>query len=199
MGGFGIRLNQKPPLIRVKRKDKGGINITKSMGLELTHMSDETIRSICHEYKLSNADVQFRENSTVDELIDVIEGNRIYVPCIYVLNKIDQISIEELDIIDRCPHYVPISAKDEWNLDELMEKIWEYLDLIRIYTKPKGQIPDYDAPVIIKSGASITDFCNSLHKALIKEFKHALVWGTSAKHNPQTVGKDHILEDEDVV
>ena len=183
--GFGIRLNKKPPLIRIKRKDKGGINIVKSMGLELSHMSDDTIRSVCHEYKLSNADVLFRENSTVDELIDVIEGNRIYVPCIYVLNKIDQISIEELDIIDRCPHYVPISAKDEWNLDELMEKIWEYLDLIRIYTKPKGQIPDYDAPVIIaKSRSSITDFCNSLHKGLMKEFKHALVWGTSAKHNP---------------
>ena len=32
-------------------------------------------------------------------LIDVIEGNRVYMPCLYVLNKIDQISIEELDIL----------------------------------------------------------------------------------------------------
>lgn len=65
-----------------------------------------------------------------------------------------------------------------------MEKIWEYLDLIRIYTKPKGQIPDYDAPVIIKRDSSIADFCNSIHKTLLKEMKHGLVWGTSAKHNP---------------
>ena len=136
--GFGIRLNKKPPNIVIKRKDKGGINIVKSMGLDLTNMCDDTIRSICHEYKLSNADVHFRCDATIDELIDVIEGNRIYVPCLYVLNKIDQISIEELDIIDKCPHYVPISAADGWNMDELMEKIWEYLDLIRIYTKPKG-------------------------------------------------------------
>jgi len=183
--GFGIRLNKAPPLINIKRKDKGGINIVKTLGLELTHMSNDTIKSICHEYKLSNADIHFRENATIDQLIDVIEGNRIYVPCIYVLNKIDSISIEELDIIDRCPHYVPISAKDEWNFDELMEKIWEYLDLIRIYTKPKGQIPDYDAPVIIKRKmSSVTDFCNSIHKGLLTEFKHALVWGTSVKHNP---------------
>ena len=118
--GFGLRLNKKPPAISVKRKDKGGINIVKSMNLEMTHMSDETAAAICKEYKMSNADVHFRCNATVDELIDVIEGNRVYVPCIYVLNKIDQISIEELDIIDRCPHYVPISAKDEWNFDELM-------------------------------------------------------------------------------
>lgn len=27
----------------------------------------------------------------------------------------------------------------------------------------------------------------------------ALVWGTSVKHNPQKVGKDHVLNDEDVV
>jgi ribosome-interacting GTPase 1 len=26
-----------------------------------------------------------------------------------------------------------------------------------------------------------------------------LVWGLSVKHRPQRVGKDHVLEDEDVV
>lgn len=98
-------------------------------------------------------------------MIDVIEGNRVYTPCIYVLNKIDGISIEELDLLDKVPHYVPISAKDEWNFDELMEKIWEYLDLIRIYTKPKGQIPDYEAPVIVpRSYSTVEGFCNKLHK-----------------------------------
>ncbi len=30
------------------------------------------------------------------------------------------------------PHYVPISAKDEWNFDELLEKIWEYAKMIRM-------------------------------------------------------------------
>jgi hypothetical protein len=27
----------------------------------------------------------------------------------------------------------------------------------------------------------------------------ALVWGSSAKHKPQRVGREHLLEDEDVV
>lgn len=136
--GFGIRLNKKPPEIILKRKDKGGITITRAMGLNMTNMTEDTIRAILHEYRISNCDITFRSNATMDELIDIIEGNRIYVPCIYVLNKIDAISIQELDLVSRVPHYVPISAKDEWNFDELMEKIWDYLDLIRIYTKPKG-------------------------------------------------------------
>ena len=32
-------------------------------------------------------------------MIDAIEGNRIYIPAIYVINKIDAISIEELDLL----------------------------------------------------------------------------------------------------
>ena len=79
----------------------------------------------------------------------MIEGNRRYVPCLYVLNKIDDISVEELNILDKIPHYVPISAFYEWNFDELLETIWDYLDLIRVYTKPKGEIPDYERPVIL--------------------------------------------------
>ena len=37
------------------------------------------------------------------------------------------------------------------------------------------------------------------HKSILKEFKHALVWGTSVKYSPMKVGKDHVLNDEDVV
>lgn len=38
--------------------------------------------------------------------------------CLYVLNKIDAISIEELDLLYRIPDSVPISAKDWLNIDE---------------------------------------------------------------------------------
>jgi len=87
--GFGIRLNKTKPEISLKKKDKGGVNITKRMGLEMTKMTEDTVRSILHEYKISNCDINFRCNATMDDLIDVIEGNRVYVPCIYVMNKID--------------------------------------------------------------------------------------------------------------
>ncbi len=51
------------------------------------------------------------------QLIDIIEGNRQYIPCLYVLNMIDNITIEELDILSKVPHYVPICAAKEWNFD----------------------------------------------------------------------------------
>lgn len=197
--GFGIRLNKKPPNIVFKVKDKGGINVSHS-GCELTHLDSKLVQSICKEYRIANADIMFRQDATVDELIDVIEGNRVYVPCIFVLNKIDTITIEELDLLSKVPHYVPVSARDEWNFDELLEKIWQYLNMIRIYTKPKGQIPDYDSPVVLpRDNSAVETFCSRIHKSLITNFKYSWVWGSSVKHNPQKVGLDHFLDDEDVV
>jgi len=46
---------------------------------------------------------------------------------------------------------------------------------------------------------TVKDFCLRIHKSLVANFKHAWVWGTSVKHNPQKVGLDHLLQDEDVV
>ena len=62
------------------------------------------------------------------------------MPAIYVINKIDQITLEELNVISKLPHYSPVCAYLEWNLDGLVDMIWEYLDLIRVYTKPKASI-----------------------------------------------------------
>lgn len=196
--GFGIRLNGSPPNITIKQKERGGISVTQTV--PLTQLDSDAIKAILSEYKIHNADIVFRCDASADDLIDIIEGNRVYIPCVYALNKIDQITIEELDLVYRIPHAVPISGHHEWNFDDLLEKTWEYLDLVRIYTKPKGQLPDYTSPVVLKrSRCTVLDFCNAIHKAILPQFKCALIWGSSVKHNPQKVGLDHPLNDEDVV
>ncbi|KAL6223036.1 hypothetical protein ACLB2K_006426 [Fragaria x ananassa] len=155
--GFGIRLNKEPPNLTFRKKEKGGINFTSTV--TNTHLDLETVKAICSEYRIHNADITLRFDATADDLIDVIEGSRVYMPCIYAVNKIDQITLEELEILDKLPHYCPVSAHLEWNLDGLLEKIWEYLNLTRIYTKPKGMNPDYEDPVILSSKTrTVEDF-----------------------------------------
>ena len=41
--------------------------------------------------------------------------------------------VQELDIIYRIPHCVPISAHHKWNFDDLLEKMWNYLRLVRMW------------------------------------------------------------------
>jgi hypothetical protein len=70
----------------------------------------------------------------------------------------------------------------------------------RVYTKPKGKLPDFDDPVVLpRRRCTVEDFCNKIHKQIMKSFKHALVWGVSSKHRPQRVGKDHVLCDQDIM
>ena len=115
------------------------------------------------EYKISSADIAIRCDATIDDLIDVLEAkSRSYIPVIYALNKIDSISIEELDLIYRIPNACPISSEHGWNIDELLEQMWEQLQLRRIYTKPKGKVPDYSSPVVLKKNAcTVEDFVGS--------------------------------------
>ena len=115
-------------------------------------------------------------------------------------DKIDQITIEELDLLDQIPHYVLISAHKKWGITELLDRVWDKLDLMRIYTKPKGQVPDYENPVILPRNRNKCEhFCNKIHKTFLKNFKYAIVWGSSVKHQPMKVGKEHELHDEDVI
>ena len=66
------------------------------------------VQTILHEYKIFNAEVLFREDANPDDLIDVIQGNRVYLPCLYVYNKIDQVSLEEVDRLARQPDSVVV-------------------------------------------------------------------------------------------
>jgi small GTP-binding protein len=69
--GFGIRLNKKPPNIAFKKKEKGGITVTNTV--PLTNFDADEIKAVLSEYRIHNADVNIKEDCTIDEFIDVIE------------------------------------------------------------------------------------------------------------------------------
>jgi len=182
--GFGIRINKQPPNIHFKKKEKGGISITSTVAL--THIDHDEIKAVMSEYRINSADIAIRCDATVDDLIDVLEAkSRSYIPVIYALNKIDAISIEELDLLYRIPNACPISSEHGWNIDELLEQMWEKLNLVRVYTKPKGKMPDYSAPVVLRSTAcTIEDFCNPSTRQLWTILSTLLFTESHASINP---------------
>ncbi|VDD77204.1 unnamed protein product [Mesocestoides corti] len=206
----GIRLNQRKPNVYFKQKKTGGMQITSMC--PLTHVNDKMVQMILHEYiclssipfdlrfvEIYNAEVVIREDITQDQLIDVIVGNRVYLKCLYVYNKIDQISLEEVDALAREPHSVVISCNLNLNLDYLLRTLWEYLDLIQIYTKKQGKKPDLDEGIILRNGATVEHVCHCIHRTLANNFKYALVWGTSVKFSPQRVGLSNTVNHHDVI
>tara|TARA_B100000780_G_C21099635_1_gene443698 strand:- start:504 stop:1742 length:1239 start_codon:yes stop_codon:yes gene_type:complete len=200
----GIRLNTKRPDVTFDIKKTGGIKFNATVPLtKLGPDPQQSVKNILHEYKIHNANILFREDCTGEQLIDLIEGNRKYVRCLYVYNKIDVCTIEEVDVMARRPHSLVIGVHDELNLQYLLKKIWEYMSLVRVYTKRKGEAPDLTEPVVISNertgGCTVKHLCTHLHHELVDDFKFALVWGRSVKHTPQRVGFQHKLRDEDII
>lgn len=131
--------------------------------------------------KIHNADVMIREDVTIDDFIDVLLGTRKYLPCLYCYNKIDSISLEEVDRLARLPHTVVISCELDLNLDTLKARMWEEMGLIRIYTKRRtsrhtrvvvlcadddagGEKPDVNDPLILKKDSTVEQVCSAIHR-----------------------------------
>ncbi|KAF9086031.1 Developmentally-regulated GTP-binding protein 2 [Mortierella sp. GBA35] len=193
----GIRLNTQRPNVYFKIKTGGGISFNATC--KLTTLTEKMVHHILHDYRIFNAEVLIREDITVDEFIDVVLGNRKYIQAIYCYNKIDSITIEQVDELARTPQTVVMSCEMDLNTDYLVETIWKNLKLLRVYTKKRGEYPDFEGGLIIRSGSTIEHVCHAIHRSLVAEFKYALVWGRSAKHNPQRVGLSHLVENEDVI
>jgi ribosome-interacting GTPase 1 len=188
----GFRIDKTPPNISIEKKSSGGINIISFVKQDI---SNELIVGVLKEYSIHNATIILKEKILVDDLIDVLVANRIYVPSLTVINKIDL----DRSILNKIPYeFIPISAQTKEGLDVLKEKIFDKLNLIRVYTKTKFNKSD-DVPLMIRKGQTVGDVCKKIHKDLFKFFKYALIWGRSAKYPAQRVGLDHILEDGDTI
>jgi hypothetical protein len=93
---------------------------------------------------------------------------------------------------------VSTSAVEGRGLDELREKLFTALGVIRVYTKTPTGKPDFTTPFILKKGDTVDDLAASIHKDLHSRLKYAQVWG-SGKFDGQRVRRDYILMDGDVV
>ena len=193
-----IRPGKTKPYIRIKKKDRGGIAL--STLAKLTHMTERTFKGILREYKIMNAAVTVRSDPTVDELIDVLEGNRVYPKILAIVNKVDLISKKQIRKIKvKFPDAMIISALTGENLEALKDEIIERLELIKIYLKKQRQKTDYEEPLIVKRNSTVEDICNKIHRSFVTEFRYAVVSGKSSKHPNQRVGLYHVIQDEDVI
>jgi len=193
--GFGIRIDRRAPNVVVKEMLRGGITINSTV--KLTKISENEISAVLNEYRMFNADVVIRDDISLDEFIDVLDGNRVYIPSVYVVSKVD--SVEKKELAKFPKDYILVSAEKGTGIPELKDAIYDKLCFIKIYTKRRGEKADMNEPMIVKNGVTVSDICNMLHRDLKSNFRYALVWGKSVKHASQRVGLDHVLIDGDVI
>lgn len=196
----GIRLDQRAPDVVISHSSQGGVVVKPT--LKLTKITEETIRDMTIAYGYLNATVVVREDINVEQMLDVLSSNRVYIKSMMAINKVDMAvegQLESVMEMHKNFHLVPVSAVTGYGIEELKEALYTTIDMIRVYLKPQGQEADMDIPLIVKRGNTIGDVCEQIHRDFKNQFRYAMVWGKSAKFPGQTVGMDHVVEDEDVV
>ena len=195
-----IRLNQTKPDVVITPSDHGGILVKPT--LKLTKIDVETIRDMTAAYGHINCTVVVREDIDVEQMLDVLAGNRVYIKAIMAINKVDLAREGQLEaVMEMHKQYrcIPITAATGPGMPDLKQALYDTIDMIRIYLKPQGQEADLDIPLIVKRGNNVGDVCELIHRDFKNNFRYAMVWGKSAKFPGQTVGMDHVVQDEDIL
>jgi len=151
--------------------------------------------------------VRIDGEAELSDIEDSLFENVVYKPALFVINKIDAVTDKDAlenfkkFLEDQGLAYIEISAKNGVNTSPeiIGGKLFELLNLMRIYTRKPGRKEIAEKPVVVKKGATVLDIAKLIHSQLYKNFKYARVWSSRLKFSPQRVGADFVLEDGDIV
>jgi ribosome-interacting GTPase 1 len=127
-----------------------------------------------------------------------------YTSCVLVYNKSDLAEAMDRKEFFRDSLNVDweefvVSAKEKTGLDNFARRMYELLDVIRVYTKlPTKKSADFDKPYTLPRGAALIDLARLIHNDLAESLKSARVWGV-AVHDGTAVKGDYVLHDKDIV
>jgi len=186
----GIRVNKNPPEVKIEKKLKGGLIVKTNIKQEF---DKETAKDVASEMGIKNAEIQIRQKITLEELIDVLAKNRVYIPAISVLNKADTINPQftndnnQSAIVNFQKDTLLISAETGRGLEKFKELVWEKLGLARIYLVKKNEEPGERNPIIVKEGGSLKELTDKLGEDFSESHNRAKIWGPGAKFPGQEV------------
>jgi len=92
----------------------------------------------------------------------------------------------------------PVSAAQGTGMDQIPARLFDLLQVIRVYTKEPGKKPDLEQPYTIRRGSTLLDLAVKVHREFEHTLKYARLWG-SGKYDGIRVRRDHVLQDGDIV
>jgi len=91
-----------------------------------------------------------------------------------------------------------VSATRGAGLQELKDRLFSELHVVRVYAKEPGKKPDLERPFVLPAGSTVHDLAVRIHKDIAEHLKYARLWG-HARFEGQQVERHHVLLDRDVV
>ena len=185
--GAGIRINETRPDIAVEKKIEGGLEIKSNIKQDL---DKDAIKKIAREYGINNCVITLNEKVSFERLFDSFSQNRVYVPALFVINKVDTDKGRTLSSMPEkgsTLSAISISAEKGTGIDKLINEIWKTLKFVTVYLVKPDQDPNFDNPIVMKSGDTLRDVALKIGTDFAENKKLVKIWGAGAKFPGQEV------------
>ena len=82
-------------------------------------------------------------------------------------------------------------------MTSLPDMLFDWLGVVRVYTKTPGTKVDREHPYTVFSGQTVEDVCLLVHKDFYENLHFARLWRGS--NNPLTVSRHETVRDGDII
>jgi small GTP-binding protein len=133
------------------------------------------------------------DDPTVQHVKTLLLANKCDLP-----GAADRLEIVREMFAERFPEIHVLDAETGTGLEEARTAIYRFLNVIRVYSKRPGKPADRESPFTCPAGSTVQQMAELVHRDFADKLKSARVWGTGV-FDGQTVTRDHVLHDKDVV
>jgi small GTP-binding protein len=186
IGGVLVQLVEIPGLIKGASEDRGGGRAL----LGVLRAADAIV--YCQDVR-----------APYEQLKDVwteVSAAGISLPCILAATKMDEAQDGDIVRLQAMVQEMPVvgvSIIDDESLNSFKEAVWKLTGLMRVYLS-HNKLVDAE-PMALQPGATVSDVAMQIHKDLGAACRNARIWGSSALFDGQQVGRDHCVQDGDIV
>ena len=103
------------------------------------------------------------------------------------------------ELADFAPPSIATSVETGAGLDAIGPFLFRRLAIARVYTKTPGRAPDMGTPFTVREGGTVHDVARLIHKDFARSLKYAKLWGRSGQFSGQQVGREHLVNDGDII
>lgn len=182
--GVGIRINETPPKVLIEKRVSGGLEVFSNFKQTF---DKETIKEMAREFGIKNGVITLQEKLSERRIIDAFSGNRVYIPAIFVINKVDMDPAFGQKVKG---DFVGISADNGLGMNKLIEKIWKTLDFVTVYLVKPDSEPIFEDPMVMRSSETLRDVALKIGSDFAENKKLVKIWGSMAKFPGQEVSFD---------
>ena len=158
--------------------------------LWIIDLADDDLLDRIEETKTFLADA----HTNLDEMKVLMVGNKSDAPA-----AADRLEVLKETSPGRLPlATVSAASASPKEIEAFKRLVYDFLDVVRVYTKAPGKKPDFSDPYVVAKGCTVLDVAEKVHRDFVESLKYARIWG-EGRTDGIMVPRDFVIGEGDIL